>query len=43
MADRGRFPRTLIFVAFAGEERGLLGSMHYVAAPPFSMGDTSRC
>lgn len=33
VADRGRFPRTLIFVAFAGEERGLLGSAHYVNAP----------
>ena len=40
MGDRARFPRTLIFVAFAGEERGLLGSMHYVASPPVSMGDT---
>ena len=40
MAERGRFPRTLIFVTFAGEERGLLGSMHYVASPPVSMGDT---
>ncbi|PYR65447.1 MAG: hypothetical protein DMF88_19805 [Acidobacteria bacterium] len=39
-ADRSRFPRTLIFVTFAGEERGLLGSMHYVASPPVSMGDT---
>jgi peptidase M28-like protein len=34
MADRARFPRTLIFVTFAGEERGLLGSAHYVASPP---------
>jgi peptidase M28-like protein len=40
MADRSRFPRTLIFVTFAGEERGLLGSAHYVGAPPVSMGDT---
>jgi Zn-dependent M28 family amino/carboxypeptidase len=40
MAERARFPRTLIFVTFAGEERGLLGSMHYVASPPVSMGDT---
>ena len=40
MAQRARFPRTLIFVTFAGEERGLLGSMHYVASPPVSMGDT---
>ena len=33
VADRNRFPRTLIFVAFAGEERGLLGSAQYVSAP----------
>jgi len=32
-ADRGRFPRTLVFIAFAGEERGLLGSAHYAAHP----------
>ena len=25
---RERFPRTLVFIAFAGEERGLLGSAH---------------
>jgi hypothetical protein len=31
--DRGRFPRTLVFVAFAGEERGLLGSAFYVSEP----------
>ena len=29
VADRSRFPRTLVFVAFAGEERGLLGSEFY--------------
>jgi Peptidase family M28 len=40
MADRARFPRTLIFVTFAGEERGLLGSAHYVAAPPVSTANT---
>ena len=40
MSDRSRFPRTLIFVTFAGEERGLLGSTHYVASPPVSMGET---
>jgi hypothetical protein len=33
VADRARFPRTLIFVAFAGEERGLLGSAHYASQP----------
>ena len=40
MADRSRFPRTLIFVAFAGEERGLLGSAHYVSAPPVPVANT---
>ena len=32
-AERSRFPRTLVFVAFAGEERGLLGSAQYVNSP----------
>lgn len=32
-ASRGRFPRTTVFVAFAGEELGLLGSAHYVEQP----------
>ena len=32
-ADRTRFPRSLVFVAFAGEERGLFGSAHYVSDP----------
>jgi hypothetical protein len=31
--ERSRFPRTLVFVAFAGEERGLLGSAFYVTEP----------
>lgn len=31
--QRARFPRTVIFIAFAGEERGLLGSAHYVKTP----------
>lgn len=39
-ADRGRFPRTLIFVAFAGEERGLLGSAHYVTQPHIPIENT---
>jgi hypothetical protein len=30
---RTRFPRTLVFVAFAAEEVGLLGSAHYVSQP----------
>ena len=32
-ANRSRFPRTLVFVAFAGEELGLVGSAHYVNSP----------
>jgi hypothetical protein len=40
MTDRQRFARTLIFVAFAGEERGLLGSAHYVGSPPVPMSNT---
>jgi hypothetical protein len=39
-ADRARFPRSLVFVAFAGEERGLLGSLHYVSAPAMPLADT---
>jgi hypothetical protein len=40
MARRDRFPRTLIFAAFAGEERGLLGSARYADAPPLPIADT---
>jgi hypothetical protein len=32
-ASRSAFPRTLVFIAFAGEEIGLLGSSHYVNHP----------
>jgi len=39
-ADRERFPRSLIFVAFAGEERGLLGSQHYTMEPAVPLEDT---
>jgi hypothetical protein len=39
-ADRSRFPRSLVFVAFAGEERGLWGSQHYTAAPTVPLADT---
>ena len=38
--SRGRFPRTLIFVAFAAEERGLLGSEYYVRNAPFPIEQT---
>lgn len=34
-ARSGGLPRTLVFVAFAGEEMGLLGSSHYVKRPAF--------
>lgn len=34
------FERTLIFVAFCGEERGLLGSRHYVTDPVFPLEQT---
>jgi hypothetical protein len=37
---RTRFPRTLIFIAFAAEERGLLGSEHYVRNAPFPVNDS---
>ena len=33
-------PRTLVFVAFAGEEMGLLGSAEYVRRPPVPLGRT---
>ncbi len=39
-ADRSRFPRSLVFVAFAGEERGLFGSAHYANNPAIPMADT---
>lgn len=32
-AARGGLPRTLVFVGFAGEELGLLGSSHYAQQP----------
>ena len=38
--ERARFPRTLVFVAFAGEERGLLGSEHYADHPVVPLADT---
>jgi hypothetical protein len=39
-ADRSRFQRRLVFVAFAGEERGLLGSVQYAMAPAVPLADT---
>ena len=34
----GGAPRTLVFVAFAGEEMGLLGSTHFAKTPAFPQG-----
>ncbi len=39
-ASSARFPRSLVFVAFAGEERGLLGSAHYATTPTLPIADT---
>jgi membrane-associated protease RseP (regulator of RpoE activity) len=33
-------PRRLVFIAFTGEERGLLGSQHYVGSPVFPLDKT---
>lgn len=38
--QRSRFPRTVVLIAFAGEERGLLGSVHYTSAPTVPMANT---
>jgi Zn-dependent M28 family amino/carboxypeptidase len=38
--ERRRFPRTLVFIAFAGEERGLLGSSHYAGDPTLPIDNT---
>jgi Zn-dependent M28 family amino/carboxypeptidase len=32
--------RTVVFIAFSGEELGLLGSVHYVKSPVFPIKDT---
>lgn len=33
-------PRRVVFMAFSGEERGLLGSRHYVDNPPYPLDQT---
>jgi Zn-dependent M28 family amino/carboxypeptidase len=38
--QRARFPRTLVFIAFAGEERGLLGSAYYTTKPAIAIENT---
>ncbi len=39
-AERGQLRRSVLFLAFAGEELGLLGSSHYVEEPLFPLGRT---
>ena len=39
-ADKDRQGRRLVFVAFAGEEMGLLGSKHFVEHPPVPLEST---
>lgn len=39
-AQRPRLKRTLIFIAFGGEEEGLLGSSYYVDHPPMPLANT---
>ena len=39
-AATGGARRSLVFVAFSGEELGLLGSTHYVKHPPIPLADT---
>jgi hypothetical protein len=39
-ANRSKLPRSLVFIAFAGEELGLLGSRHYVDKPTLPIEQT---
>lgn len=39
-AERDQQRRTIVFIAFGGEEEGLLGSSHYVAHPPLAVEQT---
>ena len=41
LAAEGPFPRTILFAAFSGEERGLLGSAHYAANAAVPLPDTA--
>lgn len=40
-SQKNREGRTLVFMAFSAEERGLLGSLHYVKSPIFPLSDTA--
>ena len=39
-AAKGPYPRTILFVSFSGEERGLLGSAHYTANAAVPLAET---
>jgi len=39
-AERAKVPRRIVFIAFTGEERGLLGSAQYVKTPDFPLEQT---
>jgi hypothetical protein len=39
-AERAKLRRTVVFIAFGGEEEGLLGSSHYVNHPSFPLEQT---
>ena len=41
LEQEGPFPRTILFVAFSGEERGLLGSAHYTANAAVPLAETA--
>jgi hypothetical protein len=38
--QKGKLPRRIVFIAFTGEERGLLGSAQYVKTPDFPLEKT---
>jgi hypothetical protein len=38
--QKDRVGRRIVFIAFAGEERGLFGSIHYCKEPTFPLADT---
>jgi len=40
LQEAGPLPRSVLFIAFSGEERGLLGSAHYAANPAVPLSDT---
>src|SRR5215204_866533 len=39
-AEKGKMRRTVVFIAFGGEEEGLIGSSHYVQSPALPLEQT---